>query len=462
MNDAVITGGRDPFLFGAQSDDEQGDEQGFPETSAELEEDSVSLQDANTELGSGQPEENRAEDDSPWGDLGDDVDMGWKDLSDGIDLSSVDLSSGSNSGIDEEHSPHDGSEALSDDQQQLMSQIADDQQGIPMLAADDGESAPLPAKKKIGLKEKVALLFRKESKPESERLETSEQNAHHEIPASERTDVLQAETVSENKRVKSKKEKPQTKQIDDGVEQESSGRFQLGGVALGVSLVLSLSAVGMSSYTLLSNKDNAFHQEIGTVRDDLVQKVDKVESEALSSSAQLSVELKTLTETLSTLTHKLERVGQQVDDLKILSDKMGSDNELSLSWSRQTRGMVDDVSKSIIVNESAINELRLKLEDMQAAIKKNAAVRQAAARQAAVAKKKKEQGPITEFAGYKLFSIDDWGGILLITLTKGDEVKRTQVGDLIDGWRIMSVDQRDLKVVLAKGGETRTLVSMGG
>lgn len=308
----------------------------------------------------------------------------------------------------------------------------------------------------------MALLFRKESKPESERLETSEQNAHHEIPASERTDVLQAETVSENKRVKSKKEKPQTKQIDDGVEQESSGRFQLGGVALGVSLVLSLSAVGMSSYTLLSNKDNAFHQEIGTVRDDLVQKVDKVESEALSSSAQLSVELKTLTETLSTLTHKLERVGQQVDDLKILSDKMGSDNELSLSWSRQTRGMVDDVSKSIIVNESAINELRLKLEDMQAAIKKNAAVRQAAARQAAVAKKKKEQGPITEFAGYKLFSIDDWGGILLITLTKGDEVKRTQVGDLIDGWRIMSVDQRDLKVVLAKGGETRTLVSMGG
>lgn len=167
MNDAVITGGRDPFLFGAQSDDEQGDEQGFPETSAELEEDSVSLQDANTELGSGQPEENRAEDDSPWGDLGDDVDMGWKDLSDGIDLSSVDLSSGSNSGIDEEHSPHDGSEALSDDQQQLMSQIADDQQGIPMLAADDGESAPLPAKKENRAQGKGGSLV-------SERIQTRE------------------------------------------------------------------------------------------------------------------------------------------------------------------------------------------------------------------------------------------------------------------------------------------------
>lgn len=50
----------------------------------------------------------------------------------------------------------------------------------------------------------------------------------------------------------------------------------------------------------------------------------------------------------------------------------------------------------------------------------------------------------------------------MITLTKGDEVKRTQVGDLIDGWRIMSVDQQNLKVILAKGGETRTLVSMGG
>lgn len=387
MSEGVITGGNDLFPFNQQQNaDTKQDE---PEnTGAQVEQD----EDLDG-VGEHEGDDTTSAEDDVWGAADDDgSEMAWKDLSESIDLSSVDLTPAQDSG----GNPFEENAELSDGQQLLMDQIADGQPAEPDPdepdpEANKSEPEAVTGKRKLGFKDKMALLFRKDAKPDKATNEDHPQPEN--IPVDIELEKRQAEPVNEVE-----------------VERESPSQFQRSGIALTVSLVLSLSAIGMSSYTFMTNKDNAFRQEIGNIRDDLVQKVDKVESEALNSSAKLSMELKTLTETLGTLTHKLDRVGQQVDDLKLLSDKMGSDNELSLSWSRQTRGMVDDASKSIVANESAINELRLKIEEMQSAIKKSAAVRQAAARQAAVVKKKKAQGPMTEFAGYKLFSVDDWGG----------------------------------------------------
>lgn len=392
----------------------------------------------------------------------------WQDFSQNLDLSGVSFEYDTIPPGHEqaEHLTELGHVDLSAEQHQLMDAVTEHSHPEDNLAIDikPGDEPARPAKKhgllsKLGFKKKTTEV----DLPAANTEETvDEENSVVEVAP---LPVKQTKPSKSQKKKATPADEPEQTNLQVPADlademRESRRSRKLTGVAVMVSMSLSMVSIATSVFVVMQNKTAANTQLVTETRNDLIAKIDKVEAETLGSSATLTDQLKELTASLSTLKHKLSTVENQVNDLKTLSDKMTTDTELSLTWAKQTRAMVDDAKTSITANEMAINDVRQKLEETQQAMKRAAAVRQAAVKQAAV-EAKKAKAPVTEFMGYKLFSIDNWGDVLLITLTKGDEVKRSQVGDVIEGWRVSSVDQHEMQIVLTKNGETLTLSSSG-
>ena len=209
-----------------------------------------------------------------------------------------------------------------------------------------------------------------------------------------------------------------------------------------------------------NSSDEITNQIITNLRQEMVARMDKMESKSLSSASEFSsanADLNIKVQQLDTTTRDLSA---QLVSVKQLTDKISSDTEFSMNWSKQTRAMADELKSSFEILSTSMSDVREDVAKVKSATAKISSQRITAEKTAE--KIQKENTPVTELNGYKLFNIDDWGGVLLLTMIQGDKIQRLQVGDPFEGWRVESADLQGRKAVFVNGSQRATVLVNGG
>lgn len=258
--------------------------------------------------------------------------------------------------------------------------------------------------------------------------------------ASAEDEVLDAVNNSTNDEAPHDKQKLSNENKDHASAQErglASGGFNVSVIA---SLVLGLAAVGMSAYTLFEVKRQYGEETmVHDLRSEVVARMDRIEESNAVNIKQLTSQASEQSEGIDNIKSELMVITQQLHDLKSVTERMSADTELSLTWSRQTRSLAENTQSGFDGYNQKISALESKVTTLTNQV---AAQR---ARQASASKA--TQGPKVEQSilvdGHTLFGIENWGGILLVTLVKGDEVVRLQVGDQIGQWLLDKADAKN-------------------
>ena len=209
-----------------------------------------------------------------------------------------------------------------------------------------------------------------------------------------------------------------------------------------------------------ASSDEVTNQIITNLRQEMVARMDKMESKSLSSASEFSsanADLNIKVQQLDTTTRDLSA---QLVSVKQLTDKITSDTEFSMNWSKQTRAMADELKSSFEILSTSMSDIREDVVKVKSATAKISSQRILAEKTAE--KIQKENTPVTELSGYKLFNIDDWGGVLLLTMIQGDKIQRLQIGDPFEGWRVESADLQGRKAIFVNGTQRTTVLVNGG
>lgn len=229
-------------------------------------------------------------------------------------------------------------------------------------------------------------------------------------------------------------------------------------VATGIALVLGMAGVGVGTLSLSRTNATSFTSQV-ELRTDMVARMDKLEGEIMTNKQSDQSAGNAFNLSLQKLEADIASMGTQLNDLKAVTEKISADTELSTTWSRQTRAAADDLAKTVDSINTAVSSASTEIARLKSSLATVSAQRQQAAR--AQVKAKRKQTPVTSIEGFKLFSVDDWGGVMLITMTKDDVVNRLQIGDFLEGWRVDTADIANKRVVFVKG-DIRTIVIANG
>lgn len=230
-------------------------------------------------------------------------------------------------------------------------------------------------------------------------------------------------------------------------------------VATGIALILGMAGVGVGTLALSRTNSSSFTSQMVELRTDMVARMDKLEGEIMTNKQSDQSAGNAFNLSLQKLEADIASMGTQLNDLKAVTEKISADTELSITWSRQTRTAADDLAKTVDSINTAVSSASTEIAHLRSSLATVAAQRQQAA--LAQVKAKREQTPVTSIEGFKLFSVDDWGGVMLITMTKDDVVNRLQIGDFLEGWRVDTADIANKRVVFVKG-DIRTIVIANG
>jgi hypothetical protein len=208
------------------------------------------------------------------------------------------------------------------------------------------------------------------------------------------------------------------------------------------------------------SSDEVTNQIITNLRQEMVARMDKMESKSLSSTTEFSSANADMNIKIQQLDATTRDLSAQLASVKQLTDKISTDTEFSMNWSKQTRSMADELKSSFEILSTSMSDVREDVAKVKSATAKISSQRIAAEKIAE--KAQKENTPVTELAGYKLFDIDDWGGVLLLTMIQGDKIQRLQIGDPFEGWRVESADLQGRKAIFVKGSQRTTVLRNGG
>ncbi|MDX7766102.1 hypothetical protein [Aeromonas caviae] len=233
-----------------------------------------------------------------------------------------------------------------------------------------------------------------------------------------------------------------------------------------VSLALGIFSFGLASYTFLSLPKNQDTQQIfDDLRTEMVARMDKIESNTVKKTNETDAVVGEISRHVQQQAADLSALNSELNSLKSSTEKLSTDTDLSLTWARQTRQMVDNIQESV-------DALRVSQEASQAAINKIKSAGNQTLPQAARAAESHHTAtklqPVSKpevvkvIDGHTLFDVDDWGGILLVTMMNGDEVKRLQIGDEIGMWRLESAERQSRQAVFIQGDKVLTIVASGG
>ncbi|ASI21385.1 hypothetical protein E4188_23210 (plasmid) [Aeromonas media] len=256
---------------------------------------------------------------------------------------------------------------------------------------------------------------------------------------------------------------------DHGYRHERYDADPIGGrtiAAAYVSLALGVFSFGLASYTFLSlPKNQNTQQTFNDLRTEMVARMDKIESNTVNRTSEIDAAVGEISRHVQQQSADLSALNSELSSLKSSTEKLSTDTDLSLTWARQTRQLVDNIQESV-------DTLRVSQEASQAAINKlkNAGTQtipqtaRAAESHQYETKIQPARKPqlVKVIDGHTLFDVDDWGGILLVTMMNGDDVKRLQVGDEIGVWRLESADRQSRQAVFIQGDKVLTVVASGG
>ena len=220
-------------------------------------------------------------------------------------------------------------------------------------------------------------------------------------------------------------------------------------VATGIALVLGMAGVGVGTLSLSRTNTTSFTAQMVELRTDMVARMDKLEEEIMTNKQSDQSAGNAFNLSLQKLEADIASMGTQMNDLKAVTEKI----------SAQTRAAADDLAKTVDSINTAVSSASTEIARLKSSLTTVSAQRQHAA--LAQVKAKREQTPVTSIEGFKLFSVDDWGGVMLITMTKDDVVNRLQIGDFLEGWRVDTADIANKRVVFVKG-DIRTIVIANG
>ena len=220
-------------------------------------------------------------------------------------------------------------------------------------------------------------------------------------------------------------------------------------VATGIALVLGMAGVGVGTLSLSRTNATSFTAQMVELRTDMVARMDKLEEEIMANKQSDQSAGNAFNLSLQKLEAEIASMGTQMNDLKAVTEKI----------SAQTRAAADDLAKTVDSINTAVSSASTEIARLKSSLTTVSAQRQQAAR--AQVKAKRKQTPVTSIEGFKLFSVDDWGGVMLITMTKDDVVNRLQIGDFLEGWRVETADIANKRVVFVKG-DIRTIVIANG
>lgn len=220
-------------------------------------------------------------------------------------------------------------------------------------------------------------------------------------------------------------------------------------VATGIALVLGMAGVGVGTLSLSRTNATSFTAQMVELRTDMVARMDKLEEEIMTNKQSDQSAGNAFNLSLQKLEAEIASMGTQMNDLKAVTEKI----------SAQTRAAADDLAKTVDSINTAVSSASTEIARLKSSLATVSAQRQQAAR--AQVKAKRKQTPVTSIEGFKLFSVDDWGGVMLITMTKDDVVNRLQIGDFLEGWRVDTADIANKRVVFVKG-DIRTIVIANG
>ena len=220
-------------------------------------------------------------------------------------------------------------------------------------------------------------------------------------------------------------------------------------VATGIALVLGMAGVGVGTLSLSRTNATSFTAQMVELRTDMVARMDKLEEEIMTNKQSDQSAGNAFNLSLQKLEADIASMGTQLNDLKAVTEKI----------SAQTRAAADDLAKTVDSINTAVSSASTEIARLKSSLTTVSAQRQQAA--LAQVKAKREQTPVTSIEGFKLFSVDDWGGVMLITMTKDDVVNRLQIGDFLEGWRVDTADIANKRVVFVKG-DIRTIVIANG
>ena len=220
-------------------------------------------------------------------------------------------------------------------------------------------------------------------------------------------------------------------------------------VATGIALVLGMAGVGVGTLSLSRTNATSFTAQMVELRTDMVARMDKLEDEIMTNKQSDQSAGNAFNLSLQKLEAEIASMGTQMNDLKAVTEKI----------SAQTRAAADDLAKTVDSINTAVSSASTEIARLKSSLTTVSAQRQQAAR--AQVKAKRKQTPVTSIEGFKLFSVDDWGGVMLITMTKDDVVNRLQIGDFLEGWRVDTADIANKRVVFVKG-DIRTIVIANG
>ena len=220
-------------------------------------------------------------------------------------------------------------------------------------------------------------------------------------------------------------------------------------VATGIALVLGMAGVGVGTLSLSRTNTTSFTAQMVELRTDMVARMDKLEEEIMTNKQSDQSAGNAFNLSLQKLEAEIASMGTQMNDLKAVTEKI----------SAQTRAAADDLAKTVDSINTAVSSASTEIARLKSSLTTVSAQRQQAAR--AQVKAKRKQTPVTSIEGFKLFSVDDWGGVMLITMTKDDVVNRLQIGDFLEGWRVDTADIANKRVVFVKG-DIRTIVIANG
>ena len=238
-----------------------------------------------------------------------------------------------------------------------------------------------------------------------------------------------------------------SEQDDDDVVVTQTSKLTM--VATGIALVLGMAGVGVGTLSLSRTNATSFTAQMVELRTDMVARMDKLEEEIMTNKQSDQSAGNAFNLSLQKLEAEIASMGTQMNDLKAVTEKI----------SAQTRAAADDLAKTVDSINTAVSSASTEIARLKSSLTTVSAQRQQAAR--AQVKAKRKQTPVTSIEGFKLFSVDDWGGVMLITMTKDDVVNRLQIGDFLEGWRVDTADIANKRVVFVKG-DIRTIVIANG
>ena len=238
-----------------------------------------------------------------------------------------------------------------------------------------------------------------------------------------------------------------SEQDDDDVVVTQTSKLTM--VATGIALVLGMAGVGVGTLSLSRTNATSFTAQMVELRTDMVARMDKLEEEIMTNKQSDQSAGNAFNLSLQKLEAEIASMGTQMNDLKAVTEKI----------SAQTRAAADDLAKTVDSINTAVSSASTEIARLKSSLTTVSAQRQQAAR--AQVKAKRKQTPVTSIEGFKLFSVDDWGGVMLITMTKDDVVNRLQIGDFLEGWRVDTADITNKRVVFVKG-DIRTIVIANG